>query len=148
MPAETDMIGIGTTLSYLSTNNLWNGSTNVPSGTFVAVGSLLEVDSPELTADDVQTTSMDVANSTRTYRAGLADAGELSFTIKYFDTTSATLSSRFRITSAWKLTYPDGSGYGFDGYIKTLGGEVPIDDLITQNVTIKLTNTVIDLPAT
>jgi hypothetical protein len=147
MPAEVDMIGMGTALEYVSSTVTWDGTTNVPTGTWTSVGSIMEVSIPEESVDDVETTSMGITNYTRTFKAGLSDPGEVTFTVKYLDTTHDTLRGLLRTTKAWRIKHNDASGYGFDGYLKTLGGEAPIDNLVTVSGTIKLTNKVIDLDA-
>lgn len=149
MPAETDMIGHGAALEYYSTTATWTGTTTAPTGgSWVSVGSLLEVAAPERTADDVETTHYGSTGQHREFKAGLADPGALDFTVKYTDGGFDALNGIYRIPRAWRVTYNDGSGHGFNGFLGTLGGEVPMDNLITVTGSIKLSGLVFDIDAT
>lgn len=69
---EEDVIGIGTEL-YL---------TNA-AGVLTKLSGLMNVNRPNLSVDDVETTDHESVGGVREFMAGLADPGELTGTIKY-----------------------------------------------------------------
>jgi hypothetical protein len=109
------------------------------------VAQVRSISGPGVSGNDVDTTTLDSSSNFRTFTAGLLDPGELTFAIAYDPTAvSHTRLYRYchdRYTANWKVA--EGSTGGtvtsFVGYIKGMSREIPIDDMITMDVTIKLT---------
>ena len=108
------------------------------------IGYIRNISGPGVTANDVDTTTLDSSSNYRTFAAGLLDPGEVTFGLVYDPTAAShTRLARYmdtRYLATWKVM--EGSSAGtlttFTGYIKGMGREVPMDDVITCDVTVKV----------
>ena len=112
----------------------------------LAIGQVTNISGPGTDAADVDTTTMDSSSNFRTFVPGLIDPGELTFSLAY----DPALTSHKRLayyhgqrqTKAFKLyhgTTAAGDEDAFSGHVKSLGREIPMDNLITCDVTLKIT---------
>jgi predicted secreted protein len=90
---------------------------------------------------------MDSTDAAKEYIAGMSDAGEITFTVNYDGSaagTANTLQTSFaaRTAEVWTIAYPDTSTDAASGFITALGKTTPLNDRISQDVTIKLTGVV------
>jgi len=119
-------------------------TTGTSTGGFVVVGQVQNISGPSVSANDVDTTCMDSSSNYRTFTCGLLDPGELTFSVVY-DSTSASHSCLVRnmnkrLTTNWSISVA-GDSPDFNGYVKGMSREIPMDGLITCDVTVKVTGT-------
>src|SRR4051812_43149794 len=101
-----------------------NGATLATSSTWTEIAQILEISPPEVEADDVETSNMASTDQFKTFDPGWADAGEVEISVQYEKAASTTIYGLFRVKKGFKMTFEDGSSWGFDGYVKKFGGEV------------------------
>jgi len=102
------------------------------------------MDGPGTDANDVDTTTFDSSSNFRTNTPGLIDPGEITFQLAYSTTqlTHKRLAYYHGQRSAKTFTMYRGSSAGtataFSGWVKSIGRQVPLDDLITMDVTLRV----------
>lgn len=106
--------------------------------TYTQIAKLVDVDAPELEADDIDSSHMETTDQVRTFEPGWADAGEAVMTFRFEKALNATVYGLFRTLSAWRITFQDGSKWEFDGYLKRFGNPVEREGLVTMAVTVKV----------
>lgn len=125
-------IGFGSVLAVTTTT----GETNI--------AQVRNISGPDVDFDDVDTTCMDSSSNYRTFIPGLGNPGQVTFDLAYSSTvlTHKRLAFYMGQRSSKTFTfYPNSSGGdadAFSAYVKSMGREVPLDDLITCSVTLKL----------
>jgi len=128
MAASDGTLGKGTTLSGSVTN---------------AIGNITSLTLPTLTRDPVEITTMDSEDNWREFIPGLLNSGEVTFELNYDGSAAGNANvlntALTAVEATWTITFPDGSKYVIDGFITSIGGAAPMDDKITQSVTIKFT---------
>jgi len=125
-------IGFGSVLTVTTTT----GETDI--------GQIRSISGPGVSANDVDTTCLDSATNYRTFECGLLDAGEVTFGTVY-DTANA-MHSRLayymgqRSSKTFKVYHGSSTGDSdsFTAYVKGMSREVPLDDLITCDYTLKI----------
>lgn len=126
MAASTGYKGYGSILSY----GTLGGTADTP------IGQVLDVSGPGIAVDDIEITNNDSDDEAKEYIPGLVDYGEVSFTLIY--SGADPLTSILATMSVWELELPDGGSWGWNGYIKSIGNEVPTNDGIKCSVAIKI----------
>jgi hypothetical protein len=131
--ANTSVLGYGTTFQY----SLDGGNT------YTSIAQCMELQPPDITINDVDITGLLSPNQAKQFRPGLLDGGEVAFKLIFLASVLSALYNQLFNTLYWKEIYPDGTTQGstwvFQGYIKKFGGEIPVDNNIMCNVTIKVT---------
>ena len=131
--------GYGTTFSYCATQG----------GSYTALAEVVDLTPPEHEAEDVKTTHMTTAGKVHTYQAGLIEPGETEVVIHFDKTIEATLrGTLFGADYYFKITFADGSVLAFAGYLKKIGEETPLDDIVVVNLTFKVSGAPTFTPAT
>jgi hypothetical protein len=110
------------------------------------IAQIRAISGPGTDANDVDTTTLDSSTNYRTFLPGLIDGGEVTLDLAYGpDTISHTLlASRHnsRTVSTYTLTHGStawsADTQAFTAYIKGMGQEIPLDDLVTMEVTFKV----------
>ena len=124
-------IGFGSELSVASTTGVLD------------IGQIRSISGPNSAYDDVDTTTLDSSSNFRTFVAGLADPGEVTIEL----VADPTLTSHARLSlyheagsaKTYTISHPTSANtQAFSAYIKSLGQEIPLDDLITRSVTFKI----------
>jgi len=129
-------------------------STTLSGGTSSSVvGNIISIGGPNQTRTSVDKSTMDSTAKYKEFMPGMIDAGELTVEINYDGTAAGTadyLNATFQNTatsniSTWTITAPDAvagvssaSSWAGSGFISALGNAIPMDDKITQSLTIKL----------
>jgi hypothetical protein len=103
-----------------------------------AIGKVRDVSGPEEEVDDIESTHNDISGTTKTYIPGLTEGGEVSFDVVYESSNASTVRGMIGVEDTFTLEYPDGSSWSWSGYVRVLGNEAPMNDLVTQSVTIKV----------
>ena len=131
------MIGHGTVLTA-------NDGTNT-----TTIGNIISITGPDQMRDSVDTSTMNSTEKWKEFLPGMLDAGEITFDVNYESETHAselqTLLTGDPVT--FKIEFPDEtntsqttkSSFECEGFFTALGFAIPLDDKITQSVTIKLT---------
>jgi hypothetical protein len=87
---------------------------------------------------------LDSTSNYRTFKAGPLDPGEVEIEMIYNSTN--TTMKRLHVdlnaltSRTWTIDYPSTTAVNdtFTGTISALGAELPLDDVITRTITIKL----------
>lgn len=119
------------------------GATAPGSDTFTAVGAVRTVSGPS--GDKGEVDVSDLASTGREYLANLPDNGELTFTAWHdeTETTQTTLWADFNDAADshirnWQISFSDGTVYDFQGYVKTLGHSVELEQGIELNGSVRI----------
>jgi hypothetical protein len=110
------------------------------------VGEITNITGPNRTRGTADATSFDSASATREYVAlRYRDEGELTLDLKY-NADGATDSARIvRVlyksgeTVSVVITLSNDETFTCDGFVSGVGHTIPLDDKVTQTVSIKLT---------
>lgn len=110
----------------------------------VNIAQVRSVSGPGVSGNDIDTTTLDSSSNYRTFVGGLLDPGEVSFSLVY-DSTDASHSrlARYmgsRYSTTWTVIQGSsgGTATAFTGYVKGMSREIPMDDVITCDVTLKV----------
>lgn len=136
--ALTKRIGYGTVIAFGDssdgTSSSWTEVAYVKNATRGGGG-----------ANDVDETCLDSTSRFRDFQRGLVDGGTLDFTMAWDSTNTShkKLGTLYRTGDRkwWFIQYPSTTTQPvqkFRGYVQNIGDEIPLDDLITQPVTIKV----------
>lgn len=109
---------------------------------YVDVAQSVDLSGPSPEVGDINITNNDSPDNCKEYKPGMIEPGELEFELIYTKAQCATLYGKFGDDTVyfWRETYPDGSTWKFQGYIKSFGTEGETEDgALTNSVTIKLT---------
>lgn len=126
---------------------LQSGDQNTGSGstTWTNITPVLDITPPTAEADDIEVTNHSSTGKWKEFISGLADAGQVELTCLYTRAGYLALNSLFRTQKGFRIAFPlEGSdtqysGFVFTGYIKSIGPESPLDDVMTHKVVIKIT---------
>jgi hypothetical protein len=111
----------------------------------LAIGQIKTMSFGGSDATDVDTTTLDSSTNYRTFRPAPIDPGDLSMTVVYDPQAAAhrRLITYFEAfsTKTFTVTYNTTTSdtQAFSAYIKTVGAEIPLDDLVTADITLKIT---------
>ena len=133
-----DLQGHGTVLLVDTTTNFAASTT---------IGKITSISGPNETADSVEMTDFDSANSE--FQPGLRDPGEMTFDLKYdasnasavraieerSDSTNPQLYYRIRFNESTNTA--SCSYWQCKGAVTALGHAIPNDGIVTQSVTVK-----------
>ena len=134
MTAPGGQIAKGATLHYGDVEATVDGCTN-------AVAQIVSMSGPSISVNEVECTLL--ADTTKAYLAGMTDYGEISLTLRYATADTINLQSLLATQKTWLISIPGGAATNtilFEGYLKSLGGQVPEDGVIDQAATIKINN--------
>lgn len=115
-----------------------------PTTPTTAVGSLKSISGLEVSADTIETTSLDSTGGFREFIQGLKDGGDVALE---GDLDKATTANQNAIYTAYTtgivqkcaIEYPDGSKWAFDGIVTGLSTSADLEDLVGFSATIKVT---------
>lgn len=107
------------------------------------------IEMPGIVFDTVDVTTNSSPNGFREFIAGLADGGEVTFTLNYHDdeTTHQELwdAQQAREVVAFQVAMPQfetNNLFDFEGFVTGLPISSPVDAQVTQAVTIKITGNI------
>ena len=108
------------------------------------VAYVRSISGPEVSGEDVDTTTLDSSSRYRTFVPGHMDPGEVTLDLVY----SSTITSHKRIAyfmgqgtaKTWTVYHGSSTGpsRAFSAYIKGMSAVVPMDDVISCEVTMKV----------
>lgn len=105
-----------------------------------AIAGLTSIGGLELSADTIDSTTLDTTGGYRTFVASFKDAGEVSLS-GYFDYTShnAILTDfEAGTTAEYTITFPSTATWVFDGVVVGFTTGVELEDLISFEATLKV----------
>lgn len=108
------------------------------------IGQIRNISGPGVSANDIDTTTLDSSSNYRTYACGLLDPGEVTFGVVYDPTmtTHKRLAYYMGQKTAKTFTVYHGSSTGdtdaFSAYVKSMSREIPMDDVISCDYTLKV----------
>ena len=111
------------------------------------IGQIRNISGPGVSANDVDTTTLDSSSNYSTFACGLLDPGEVSFSVIYdpADSMHQRLAYYAGQRSSKTFTVYHASSTGdtdaFTAYVKGLGREIPLDDVISADITLKVSGT-------
>lgn len=112
---------------------------------FVAVAEVTHISGPGYKVTSVDRTNLNSPSRAREFVSGFIDAGQATFTCRWTKAEYAILLSHLGTNLMnWKLTFPlvgaevTASNIAWFGHIEELGTEVPEDDVINNDVTVKI----------
>lgn len=133
-------IGLGTLLK--------RGNGDGPPETFTTIAEVNNISGPSGSRDTVDVTHMESPNGFREFIAGLADPGEISFTVNLIpsNTTHQNLLTDFNLGTVrnWQMVLPFAGNptLAFEGIVTGYPWNVPLDDKVSADITIKVTGQV------
>lgn len=105
-----------------------------------AVAEIISFSGPNITVNAVDATHMESTEEWKEFIAGLKDAGELTLGINYEGGQYAALLALIDGEAHTAVvTFPDTSTVEVEVLVTGLSAEVPIDDRMTCEITLKIT---------
>ena len=107
------------------------------SATQSAAWEVLSIDFNDVwSREDIDFSHMETTGGKDFKPSDLYDPGTLVVTVQFDDTITLVPTPAIE---AWTVTFPGGATFICNGYIKSWGKGVPLEDKMTQTITIKLT---------
>lgn len=120
----------------------WSGTA------WAALAEISSISGPTMTRDFIDVTSLDSVGGYREFIAGFRDGGTVSLTMNFTRATYDLMKQDFEDDTAkfYEIVLPDKDANGnlintsfeFEGLVTELPLEIPTDDKVTANVTIKV----------
>lgn len=111
-------------------------------GVFQAIAEVMEITPPNQQSDDIEVTHYKSPNKKREFIQGLTDPGEMTFGINWIPSDATDVILQALKTSGakrdMKITWPNGTTWTFNGYIKGFEPTAPIDDRMTATITVRV----------
>lgn len=125
------------------------GHSDTSGGVYSYLAEVVECSQPELVIGNVEATHYESPNNFVEKKSVIwRDVSDLTVTLNYTKSQTATLYSLAGAEKFWEIVKPDGSNYRFGGFISRLGGgPIPNKDIIRQPVSITVTTNITFTPA-
>lgn len=134
-------IGHGTTLSFQATTSTTS---------FTDLAYVRSIEGPNVSGDEVESTTLDTTGNYREFVPTLIDPGDLTAEIVWDPASTGTNTHVLlttlltgRTVTNWRMTLASSTGSKtclFSGWVKSFSPSIPVDDLITASVTIRATS--------
>lgn len=135
MPSSA-ISGVGTLFNRWSDGGQWESLAEVNS-----------ISGPTMTRDFIDVTSLDSTGGYREFITGFRDAGTISLTMNFTRATYDLMLADFESNDLrnYEIILPDDdkTSFEFSGLVTEVPLEIPTDDKITANVTIKISGQVV-----
>lgn len=119
----------------------------IPTGVWIDIAEISSISGPSMTRDFIDVTSLDSPGGYREFIAGFRDGGTVSLTMNFTRATYDVMKADFEndTPQSYEILLSDSAGtsFEFDGLVTELPLEIPTDDKITANVTLKVIGQVI-----
>jgi predicted secreted protein len=116
------------------------------SPTFSAIAEVKGVSGPTMSRKTITVTNFDSAGGYEEFITGFRDAGEVNFTFNYTRDGYLAMKEDFETETAkdYQIILPDtgSTTLDFSGLVTSLPLDVPLEDAITCNTTIKISGSV------
>ena len=111
-------------------------------GVWVDIAEVNSISGPTMTRDFIDVTSLDSTGGYREFIAGFRDGGTVSLTMNFTRTTYDLMKADFEDDASQNyeilLADDEATSFEFAGLVTELPLEIPTDDKITANVTMKV----------
>ena len=130
-------------ISGLGTKFLrWDSSAPAGSSDWQAIAEIISISGPTMTREFIDVTSLDSTGGYREFIAGFRDGGTVTLNMNFTSATYAVMKDDFedRDSQFYEIVLPDenSTSFEFEGLVTELPLEIPTDDRVTANVTIKV----------
>lgn len=116
------------------------------SGTWTKIAEVLNIGGPTMSRDTIETTSLDNTDGYKTFIGALRDGGDVSFGMIFSLATFEAMKDDFEDDDPknYEIVLPDADNTSleFEGLVTELPLDVPVDDKITCDVSIKISGKV------
>jgi predicted secreted protein len=121
----------------------WDPTANSAAGDWEKISEVTSITPPNKSRDTVDVTDLDVSDGYRQFIGTIRDGGNVSFTMNFTRDGYAKINEDFENDSSqnYEILLPDAdnTSFEFEGLVTELPvGEVVVDDVITVDVTIKI----------
>ena len=124
------MAGIGGFATTIS------GSIDFTAG--AEISEVVTIALPELSATDIDVSSMDSASNFMEFIPGSVDPGQMDLVVNYTEEQRGLSIAAVGVVQDWTITFPDSSTYVTEGYINKNGaGTAGPNEKITSSIGIK-----------
>src|SRR5262245_22317383 len=89
-------------------------------GDFEDLARVKSIKPAKLTAKEIDTTTLESPDEMEEFVAGLGNGGEVEATIEYDKDRTADLYELYRVSTQYRIRYPDGSGHEYDGWLSEI----------------------------
>jgi predicted secreted protein len=117
-----------------------------PTPAFTAVAEINGITGPGMTRETIDVTSLDSTGGYREFIAGFRDAGTIVLNMNFTAAGFLAFKADFEADTPvdYKIVMPDtdDTTFSFSGLVTELPVEIPKDDKVTMNVTIKISGQV------
>lgn len=105
-----------------------------------AIASLTSIGGLELSADVIDSTTLDSAGSYRSFVSSFKDAGEVSLEGYYDYTAHSPLLTDFEAgtVGSYTITFPNGSNWTFSAVVTGFQTGAELEDLVSFSSTLKV----------
>ena len=119
------------------------------SESFTTIAEVKSIDGPKFDTDDVDVTTHDTSDGFHEYIAGLKEGGELGFAINLVPqhathSLATGLLGRYMEDGDkrhnFQVVLPDSTSWVIPGYVKSFGIGAPVDDVLSADVSIKVSS--------
>lgn len=116
--------------------------------TFIPFTRLVELQFPNPTFDDVDATHFESAGRMREYIAGLGDNGEVALVIQHLPGSAIDVALRAALGSSvqLRLTENGGNPETYAAVVKAYERNIPMDDIMTASVTLRMGPEIVAAP--
>lgn len=136
---------MGVTQGYLSQFQYGDQATAATSTTWTSIAQVLDIKPGKIEAKDVDVTVIDSPNQAEQFAPGWANGGEGTIKVQFAKAQQTTLFGLFRTLRGFRVMFNDastqngqGSTLAFDGYIKGIANEIDSKNLVTCELTVKV----------
>lgn len=114
-----------------------NGGTS-----YNTVGQVTRIVAPDVRVGDVDVSYLQMPSPWHLFIAKLADGGQARFTLIYNKVNYATILANIRLSNNFKIQFPDqvstASTLVFAGYINAIPQEMPLEELVSGEIGVKV----------
>lgn len=130
-------------ISGLGTKFLrWDSSAPAGSSDWQTIAEIISISGPTMTREFIDVTSLDSTGGYREFIAGFRDGGTVTLNMNFTSATYSIMKDDFedRDSQFYEIVLPDenSTSFEFEGLVTELPLEIPTDDRVTANVTIKV----------
>lgn len=118
--------------------------THQGSTTWTPFAKVVEIQPPEISADEVETTHLESEDEFEDAEPTIGRTGDSTFKVQWSPEQNTTIYGLFRQKKGFRIVYadapyPSGSKLKFNGWVKAISGEsITKDNLVQADITIRV----------
>ena len=134
---------MSTTPGYLSKFQYGNMPTASGSNSWTDFSQILSIKPPAISSKDIDISVMDSPSQFEQFIPGWANGGEVEVKVQFEKSQQATIYGNFRKLLGYRIVFNDavttnGSNLAMDGYISKFQNEIDRENLVTADITVKI----------